>query len=148
MRLVMNLLVSILIVSCSNEVNSGELLEFSSTDFPQKWKLSHINAGLSGKILDADESSVREIYVLQADGTFSKEFQDEFNQGTVDGVFELASTENRRLITLTYNFEIDSLSYCSKNNEEIMVISEDSKTLSNGSCLAFDGPGLYYQRIE
>lgn len=148
MRFIRSLLVILSIISCSNENNLEESLEFSSTEFPQTWKLSFINAGLSGDILDADEASVREIYVFQADGTFSKEFQDEFVQGQADGEFEVVSTENRKVITLTYTMEIDSLSYCSRNNEEMMVVSEDAKTLSNGSCLAFDGPGLLYERIE
>ncbi len=148
MRFNISILAFILIISCSKDNSSEEPLKFSVTDFPQTWELSYINAGLSGEIIDAQENSVREIYVFKENGTFSKEFQDEFAKGDVVGTYDLVTNEDREYLILTYKIDIDSLSYCSRNNVENMLISDNGQTLSNGSCLAFDGPGMYYQRIE
>jgi len=148
MRSKIGLLAFILISSCSNDDNSVEILKFSLTDFPQTWELSSINAGLSGEIIDAEEISVSEIYVLNDNGTFSKEFQDEFVQGNMNGKYDVTTTENREYLILTYEVDIDSLSYCSNGNVETMLVSDNEQILSNGSCLAFDGPAMYYERIK
>jgi len=49
---------------------------------------------------------------------------------------------------LTYEVNIDSLSYCSRDRIENMLISANRQALSNESCLAFDGPGMLYQRTN
>ncbi|MDE3744127.1 hypothetical protein [Maribacter polysaccharolyticus] len=148
MRFKIGLLAFIFISSCSNDENSVEILKFSLTDFPQTWELSSINAGLSGEIINAEEISVSEIYVLNDNGTFSKEFQDEFVQGNMNGTYDITTTENREYLIFTYEVDIDSLSYCSNGNVETMLVSDNEQILSNGSCLAFDSPAMYYERIE
>lgn len=148
MRFKIGLLVFIFISSCSNDDNASEILKFSLTDFPQTWELSSINAGLSGEIIAAEEISVREIYIFNDNGTFSKEFQDEYVQGNMNGTYEVISVENREYLTLTYEVDVNSLSYCSKGNVENMLVSDNRQILSNGSCLAFDGPAMCYERIE
>lgn len=148
MRSKIGLLAFIFISSCSNDDNSVEILKFSLTDFPQTWELSSINAGLSGEIIDAEEISVSEIYVLNDNGTFSKEFQDEFVQGNMNGTYDITTTENREYLIFTYEVDIDSWSYCSNGNVETMIVSDNEQILSNGSCLAFDGPAMDYERIE
>ncbi len=148
MRFKIGLLAFIFISSCSNDDNSVEILKFSLTDFPQTWELTSINAGLSGEIIDAEEISVREIYVLKENGAFSKEFRDEFVEGNMNGTYDITTDEDREYLILTYEIDIDSLSYCSNGNVETMLVSENEQILSNGSCLAFDGPGIYYERIE
>lgn len=138
----------IFISSCSRNDNSGEILKFSQTDFPQTWKLSSINAGLSGETFDAEEISTNEIYVFNENGTFSKKFEDQFAKRNAKGIFDRTTLENRDFLILTYEFDIDSLSYCSMGNLENLLISENKQMLSNGDCVAFDGPAMYYVRIE
>lgn len=148
MRYKIGLLVFIFISSCSNDNNPVEILKFSLKEFPQTWELSSINAGLSGEVIAVEEISVREIYVLNEDGRFSKEFQDEYAKGIINGTYELISIESKEYLTFTYEVDVASLSYCSKGNIENMLVSDNRQILSNGSCLAFDGPAMYYKRIE
>lgn len=148
MRFKVGFLVFMLVSSCSNNDNTREILSFSLTDFPQTWELTTINAGLSGKAIDAENLSVHEIYVFKDNIRFSKEFQDEFAQGDRDGTYAITTIDDREYLILTYENDIDSLSYCSNGAIERLLVSEDAQILSNGSCLAFDGPAMSYQRIE
>ena len=148
MRFKIVLLVFIFISSCTNDDNTAAILKFSLTDFPQTWQLSTINAGLSGEIIAAKEISVREIYVFNNKGAFSKEFQDDYAQGNMNGTYEVISKDNMEYLKLKYEVDLDSLSYCSKDNVEHMLVSDNRQLLSNSNCLAFDGPGMTYERIE
>jgi hypothetical protein len=69
-------------------------------------------------------------------------------QGTGQGTFIVEETGDGVLIRLRYDSEVGELSQCSRENRETIHISEDRTTLRNVACIAFDGPGLYYQRID
>lgn len=148
MRFNICILVFVVVTACSKDNNSDESRKFSVMDLPQTWELSYLNAGLSGELINAEEIPVLEIYVFKENGTFSKEFQDDFTEGNINGTYDLVINEDREYLILAYDVDMDSLSYCSKNNIENILISDNGSTLSNGSCLAFDGPGMYYQRIK
>ena len=148
MRFKIFFLVFIFFASCSNDDNSSETLKFSVTEFPQTWELSFINSGLSGGNIDAEEIPLSETYILNDNSTFSKEFQDEFVQGSINGTYDIATSENGKYLTFTYEIDIDSLSYCSFGNVEKMIISDNEEIFSNLVCATFDGPSIFYERIE
>lgn len=147
MRFKIVLLLFLFLSSCSKGDNAGTL-KFSLTDFPQTWELYSISAGLSGEVVNAAEIPVREIYVFKNDSIFSKEFKDEYTQGNLNGTYEVVSNKNRENLILTYEVAMDSLSYCSRDNTENMLILNNGQVLFNGRCSAFDGPAMSYQRIE
>lgn len=148
MRHLISITACFLLFACTND-SLEESLAFSETDFPQKWILSEINLGLSGEIVDAQDIPVSETYIFQADGSFTKEFEDTDNVGSLNGTYTLIKGDNnRRILELNYEREIGSLSYCTQNQIETLRVSVDDKTLINGYCLSFDGPALYYIRVE
>jgi hypothetical protein len=115
---------------------------------PQTWELTSINAGMSGETIFANEASIIETYVFKQNGVFSKNFKYDFEEGNLTGTYEIVLNENREFLKLTYLIEMDSLSYCSQDRMENMLISVDGLLLSNGGCLAFDGPAMNYLRTK
>lgn len=138
----------VFISSCSKNSNSDGLGKFSIEDLPQTWELTSINAGLSGKNINAEDIPVLETYVFKNNGILSKQFQDEFTEGNLNGTYEVVLDGENEYLILTYETGIDSLSYCSRNNMENMLISNDGRALSNFICSSFDGPSMSYRRIE
>jgi hypothetical protein len=137
----------LVIGSCSDD-DMVKSQEFSTSDLPQTWELYFLTTGLSGESLEGDEISFEETYVFRQDGTFSKSYKSDSFQGAGKGTFIVEETGDGELIRLSYDSEIGELSQCSRENLETINISEDSTTLRNVACIAFDGPGLYYQRID
>ena len=148
MRHFVLLIAFFLLIACTND-SIKESLGFSETDFPQVWILSEVNMGLSGEIVKAQDISLSETYVFMADGSFTKEFEDADNEGSFSGTYTLVKGDNnRRILELNYEGEINALSYCAQDNAETLRVSVDDKTLFNGYCVSFDGPALYYLRVE
>jgi hypothetical protein len=137
----------LVIGSCSDD-DMVKSQEFSTSDLPQTWELYFLTTGLSGESLEGDEISFEETYVFRQDGTFSKSYKSESFQGTGQGTFIVEETGDGELIRLSYDSQVGELSQCSRENRETINISEDRTTLRNVACIAFDGPGLYYQRID
>lgn len=148
MRKFILILIFILISSCTKNGSSEDHLAFSLTDLPQTWRLTAIGTGLSGKIVDPEDIAVREIYIFEDDGIVSKQFKDESTEGLIRGTYEIVADGENEYLILTYQDGIDSLSYCSRDNIENMLISEDGRTLSNFICSTFDGPSMGYRRTE
>jgi len=141
------LLLCFLMASCSSD-DTEELAGFSITDLPQTWELFQINTGLSGEVVGAEELGISERYVFRTDGTFSKQFQSTSATGAITGSFELVNNPDGSFLELTYSAAPMALSLCSDNSQEFFRILEDNRNLFNGSCLAFDGPGLAYTRTD
>lgn len=148
MRIYFSVLIILFLSSCSKNTGSEELGKFSVSDMPQTWELASINAGMSGETILADEVSVIEIYVFKQNGVFSKSFKDDFEEGDLTGTYEIVLNEEREFLRLSYPIEMDSLSYCSRDRIENILISIDGMTLYNGGCLAFDGPAMNYLRTN
>lgn len=110
--------------------------------------LIFLTTGLSVESLSGDEISFQETYIFHSDSTFVKNLKNETNDLIGEGIFIVEISNNETLIKLSYDTYIDQISYCSRNNQEFLYLSEDKKTLRNTGCIAFDGTGLYYQRIE
>lgn len=146
MRLGLLLIGLLLFTSCSSD--DVEVLEFTDMGVPQKWELTQINLGLSGEIVKREELNISETYSFYPDGTFTKDFEDEHAVGTLQGSYELIVGENVRLLELRYSEEVGELSYCTQENAETLLISDNNMSLINGYCISFDGPAMYYSRIE
>ena len=148
MRLIKIFVILVLSWSCSDTDEVLHSLEFSTSDWPQTWDLTFMTTGLSGESLNKDEISFQETYIFHSDGTFDKNLKNEINDLLGEGTFVVEVSKNETIIKLSYDTNIDQISYCSRDNQEYLYLSEDKKTLRNTGCIAFDGPGIYYQRVD
>lgn len=148
MKLIKIFAILVLAWSCSDIRESSDSLEFSNSDWPQEWNLNSYTTGISGETISGDKISFEETYIFHSDGSFIKNLKNETNVLIGEGTFVVEISKIDTIIKLSYDTNIDEISYCSRDNQEYLYLSEDKKTLSNTRCVTADGPGLYYQRVD
>ena len=113
---------------------------------PQEWRLTTVNLGLSGEILENEDLTWQETLVFSRDSLFTRTriFEDSTAIAHGSFVFEVRDSEN--YIILLHDEESELITNCTQSNEEWLRFTSQTELI--GGALPCDGPGLFYRRVE
>ena len=146
MRTCFFMVLIVLSYSCSREEGPISKLNFSNSQWPQRWELYQTSDN-TGKTYRGDAMFWQENYLFLADGTFVKTRVTEDGELSGSGTFQIEFREEETDFLLTFDAYENLIGNCGTGNQELLYILEDKTTLLS-SWWACDGPGLFYRRIE
>jgi len=129
--IIVTTLICIIIISCST--NEG---------FPQKWKMVKMAGQLPNSEKVGDEMEWQEFYLLNKDGSFTKNRDRDGIITEVSGVYTLLEEPNETFYVLTFNTTNDINGSCSQGVERLSLIDP---TTIKGTWNICDGPGTEYE---
>ena len=147
MRVHLILALALLFMSCTNDKQELNTLEFNANVLPQKWELFRMMGSFSGSITEGEEMEWQESYILGSDQTFTKTRITSGETLTGAGTFEFFSENEGVGIIFTFDQDLEIIANCTGDQIEYLYLDNDNKSLQ-GSWWACDGPGLFYQRVE
>ncbi|MCE2612341.1 hypothetical protein LVD13_05095 [Flavobacteriaceae bacterium D16] len=147
MRTHLLLVLIVLSLSCTNDNQEINSLEFNASVLPQKWKLVSMTGNFSGSVEEGEDMEWQETYILTSDQTFTKTRETAELTLTGTGTFQFFSENEAVGIVFTFNEDFEIIGNCTGDQIEYLYLDTDQKTLV-ASWWACDGPGLFYQRIE
>lgn len=131
-----------ILFSCSNP--SEERLV---NGYPQRWLLTAMSTGLSGKLLKGVALPWTETLELSVNKRFVKTRWTSNEEQRAGGSFDYLEINGEKYLILRYDAEIDWLESCS-NERQTETLFIPTPTSLTGGAAACDGPGLFYERIE
>ncbi|MGB5204018.1 hypothetical protein [Eudoraea sp.] len=139
------LLLSLLIVACTNNDDSENVFDIKS--FPQEWELTGMSGGLSPVLLTGSDMTWQETLTLESDGRFLKVRR--FDEVRIEGAgdFSFSEKEGETYLNLTYDSETILIESCTGEKLLETLFMPTTTSLRGGSAPC-DGPGLYYNRIK
>ena len=140
-------LFSFVLISCDKDEQNQEeftIKDFSTTDFPQEWKLVASRAAMNPNAKVTKVEGETESYIFNEDFTFQKKTKIEDETIIAEGTFSINEHE---FIILEYLEESDLIASCNRKSKFEYLHFYDSQ-LINDSWIACDGPYLYYKRVD
>lgn len=131
--------------SCSNSTDDDSIFEINT--FPQHWELKGMSTGISGGFLEGSALPWSETIVLEKNKRFLKTRLTNDSEIKGEGNFEFTEINCGMYLILNYDTETDLIESCGleKQTETLFMSSVNSLT---GGAAPFDGPGLFYERVE
>ncbi|CAL65590.1 hypothetical protein [Christiangramia forsetii] len=145
MKVYLFLIISLFLISCSDDSIPLETEDLSISNYPPKWNLFKMTGMLAGSEATGEDMQWQEYYIFRSDNTFIKTRVQDGETLIAKGTYETREIDDIQNYLLQHNTESSIIGNCTGNLEENLYISDDGKILLS-SWWACDGPGLFYSQ--
>jgi hypothetical protein len=133
----------IILFSCSD--NDGGTKKIVSRDYPQHWKLTRMTGNIPNSQTTGNNMAWQEIYVFNADNTFSKTRNQKGILYNATGTYAYVTLGNENQVSLLFETGKELAGSCFSDGGEALRFLDDKLVATWNIC---DGPGLEYELCE
>jgi len=145
-KLILIVIATCSILSCSNEDEKLEEQKFDSEKYPQKWKLIKMKGSLINYERTGKNMSFQEYYLLKSDGTFLKHREHNGTNYEVSGSFSIVDYNDYKFVELVHEMDNEIIANCDSGKTENLWLKSENEL--KGTWDTCDGPKLDYKRVE